>query len=243
MTADDASARLAALGSPERAGAAARFYKTGPGQYAEGDVFLGVSVPVVRGLAREFRAMPLGEVERLLKSPAHEARLLALLILVESVRRCDEARRVAVYDVYLRNTASVNNWALVDTSAPAVVGGHLADRPRTPLDTLAGSASLWERRIALVATLHFIRRGESADTLRIARRLLADRHDLIHKATGWMLREVGKRDRSALEGFLDRHLADMPRTALRYAIERFPADRRRAYLRGKNPPGEDADAL
>jgi 3-methyladenine DNA glycosylase AlkD len=235
MTANDARQALRQLASAEVAASAARFFKTGPGQYGEGDVFIGVRVPALRKLAREHRGLPLAEVESLLASPIHEERLLALLVLVGSVARCDETWRKTVFDLYLRSTHRVNNWDLVDTSAPTLVGGYLADKPRSPLVALAKSASLWERRIAIIATQHFIRRDEFADTLALARLLLADPEDLIHKATGWMLREVGDRDEPALEAFLREHAPAMPRTMLRYAIEKLPDDKRKDYLAAKRP--------
>jgi 3-methyladenine DNA glycosylase AlkD len=230
MTAATARRKLNALASPEVAAASARFFKTGPGQYAEGDTFVGVRVPALRTLARECRDLPLSEIEALLPSPVHEERLLALLVLVLGVRAGCEAHWKAVYDFYLRNTRHVNNWDLVDSSAPAVVGGYLSDKSRAPLTRLAGSASLWERRIAVVATQHFIRLGQFDDTLAVSRLLLSDKEDLIHKAAGWMLREVRDRDGAALAAFLDEHVAVMPRTMLRYAIEHFPPEKRLAYL-------------
>jgi 3-methyladenine DNA glycosylase AlkD len=236
MTAREAEARLHALADEKVAVGMRRFFRTGPGQYGEGDRFLGVKVPPLRKLAREFGRLPLDEAEELLGSVFHEARLLALLILVRRFEKGDEPSRQAIYDLYLANTARVNNWDLVDASAPAIVGGFLAGRDRGPLVRLAGSASLWERRIAVVATQHFIRRDDFADTLRLAGLLLEDREDLIHKAVGWMLREVGKRDQAVLEGFLGEHCRWMPRTMLRYAIERLPETRRRQYLRGEAPP-------
>jgi 3-methyladenine DNA glycosylase AlkD len=235
MTATEARKKLHALASPEVAAASARFFKTGPGQYGEGDTFVGVRVPTLRKLARESRGLPLTEIEALLHSPIHEERLLALLVLVLSVGKCDDAHREAAYAFYLSNTRHVNNWDLVDTSAPAIVGGYLRDKPRKPLIRLAKSASLWERRIAIVATQHFIRLDQLDDTLTISRLLLGDKEDLIHKATGWMLREVGDRDESALEAFLDEHGAAMPRTMLRYAIEKFPPQKRLAYLGTDRP--------
>jgi 3-methyladenine DNA glycosylase AlkD len=238
MKAEEAEARLRALADEEVAAGMRRFFKTGPGQYAEGDRFLGIKAAPLRQLARECRELSLGEARKLLGSGFHEARMLALLVLVRAFEKGDEAARQAVYDLYLASTARVNNWDLVDASAPAIVGGFLAERDRGPLDRLAASPSLWERRIAVVATLFFIRRGEHANTLRLAGLLLGDREDLIHKATGWMLREVGQRDRAALEGFLAGHGRRMPRTMLRYAIERLPEARRRMYLRGEAPPPE-----
>ena len=225
-------ARLFELANPEVARGSQRFFKTGPGQYGEGDVFLGIKVPLIRKLAGEFPAVRPAEAARLLNSPHHEARLLALVFLVRAFGKGSAAERQKIYDLYLAATHHINNWDLVDASAPYIVGAHLAGRERAPLYRLAQSDSLWERRIAIVATFHFIRGGESRDTLGIAERLLADREDLIHKATGWMLRELGKRDLAALEPFLQRHYPVMPRTMLRYAIERFPEERRQAYLRG-----------
>lgn len=224
------SKKLKAIASPELAASALRFFKTGPGEYGEGDRFIGIRVPDLRKLARECRGMPLVELESLLRSPIHEERLLALLILVQSVWKCDDAHRQAACGLYLRNTRHVNNWDLVDTSAPAIVGGYLRDKPRKVLAQLAKSASLWERRIAIVATQHFIRLDQFDDTLAISRLLIADREDLIHKATGWMLREVGDRAESILEDFLDEHGAAMPRTMLRYAIEHFPAEKRSIFM-------------
>jgi 3-methyladenine DNA glycosylase AlkD len=233
MTAQQAEARLRALADDQAAEGMRRFFKTGPGQYGEGDQFLGIKTAPLRQLAHEFQALSLNEARRLLGSGLHEARMLALLVLVRAFEKGDEACRKAVYELYLANTDRVNNWDLVDASAPAIVGGFLIDRDRGPLTVLAGSASLWERRIAIVATLAFIRQGDFADTLRLAGLLLGDREDLIHKAAGWMLREVGKRDQAVLEGFLAGHCRQMPRTMLRYAIERFEESRRRQYLRGE----------
>jgi len=225
-------ARLHELADPETALGSQRFFKTGPGQYGAGDHFLGIKVPVLRRVAAEFREVGRDDAGQLLRSPHHEARLLALLLLVQAFDQGNPSERQAIYDLYLGATRHINNWDLVDASAPYIVGAHLAERERSPLYLLAQSASLWERRIAIVATFHFIRRGEFADTLGIAARLLSDREDLIHKATGWMLRELGKRDLAVLETFLQRHYRAMPRTMLRYAIERFPEERRLAYLHG-----------
>ncbi len=236
MKAAEARNKLHALASPEVAASSARFFKTGPGQYGEGDTFIGVRVPALRKLARECRSLPLPEVEALLHSPVHEERLLALLVLVLGLGKCDDARRKAVYDLYLRSTRHVNNWDLVDSSAPTIVGGYLRDKPREPLIRLVKSASLWERRIAVVATQHFIRLGEFDDTLVISHLLLGDKEDLIHKATGWMLREVGDRDEAALAAFLAEHGAAMARTMLRYAIEHVPPEKRRTYLTAARPP-------
>ena len=232
MTALDVQKRLRSLGDPQAAKASARYFKTGSGQYGEGDVFHGLRASVMYGLAEEYHALPIDELTVLLRSPIHEDRLLALLILVRRVARADKATKKQVYKLYLAHTRYINNWDLVDASAREIVGGYLADKSRKPLDRLAGSKSLWERRISIIATHHFIRQDDFADTIRIAERLLTDREDLIHKAVGWMLREVGKRHEPTLQMFLRRHGRTMPRTALRYAIERFPTEVRRAYLLG-----------
>jgi 3-methyladenine DNA glycosylase AlkD len=232
--AEDARTKLKSLASPKAAKLAARFFKTGPGQYGEGDTFIGINVPTLRTASREYRALPLDEIQALLNSPIHEERHLALMILVLQVAKCDETHRKRAFDLYLSNTQFINNWDLVDCSAPQVVGGFLMTQPREPLFVLAKSKSLWERRIAVVSTQHFIRHGEFGETLSICRVLLEDKEDLIHKATGWTLREVGKKDQPVLEGFLDRHGTAM----LRYAIERFPPDQRRAYLQMKKPSGQ-----
>ena len=225
--------RLRQLGDPVRAGHLQRFFKTGKGEYAEGDKFLGLCVPAVRKLVREYGETSLDETLELLKNPIHEARLLALFLLVAKYSKGGPDERSAVYLAYLAHTAFVNNWDLVDCSAERIVGAHLWERDRGELSRLARSRSLWERRIAIIATSHFIRQLDFGDTLRIAALLLQDREDLIHKAVGWMLREVGKRDMAVEEAFLQKHYRVMPRTMLRYAIERFPESRRLAYLRGK----------
>ena len=233
MVAAEIRERLAALGDPRVAEGSRRFFKTGPGEYGEGDLFRGIRVPVLRALAKEYRSIPLPEAVRLLGSAFHEDRLLALLLLVRLYSRGDEASRGEIYRLYLKNTRFINSWDLVDSSAEQIVGAHLRDRSRAPLGRLAKSASLWDRRIAVMATFHFVKRGEFRETLDLARALLHDREDLIHKAVGWMLREVGKRDAEAEERFLRENYRRMPRTMLRYAIEKFPEERRLAYLRGE----------
>jgi 3-methyladenine DNA glycosylase AlkD len=230
LTSQDLQTRLRALGDPADAAFLAGFFKTGPGQYGEGDVLIGVRVPAIRKVAREFKGLPLRQLQRLLHSAIHEERLAALVILVMQADEGDAKTAKAIYDLYLANTKFINNWDLVDVSAPQVVGAYLADKSRRPLRRLARSPSLWERRISILATFYFIRSGELADTLQIAEMLLGDREDLIHKAAGWMLREVGKRDVAALERFLHRHARAMPRTMLRYAIEKFPREKRRRFL-------------
>ena len=197
---------------------------------AEKDVFLRVGAPLVRKLAREFRDMPLSGVEGLMASQVHDERSLANAILVLKYRRGGEGEKKRVFDFYLRRRGLIRNWDGVDDSAPYIVGPHLLERDRSVLFKLAGSRNLWDRRIAVVSTWWFIRRGDTADTFRLARRLLGDGEDLIHKAVGWMLREAGKRDPAALRRFLSRHAEAMPRTMLRYAIERFPERERRGYL-------------
>jgi len=231
LSAREVRRQLAAVADAERAKGSARFFKTGAGQYGEGDVFIGVTVPQQRVIARANRALPLDELASLLKSRVHEERLTALLILVDQYERGDDDTQVACHDFYLAHLAWVNNWDLVDSSAAYLVGAHLVGRRRDLLYKLARSKSMWERRVAMVATLAFIQRGEHADAVAIAELLLDDQHDLIHKATGWMLREVGKRVGEApLRTFLRAHAATMPRTALRYAIERLPAAERKTWL-------------
>jgi 3-methyladenine DNA glycosylase AlkD len=230
MTATDLQTRLRSLGNDQDAAILAGFFKTGPGQYGEGDVFIGVRVPVIRKVAKDFKGLPLAEVEFLLHSPFHEERLAALVILVMQAAKSDTRAGKQIYDFYLANTRFINNWDLVDLSAPWIVGTHLAARSRRPLYQLAKSSWLWNRRISMLATFHFIRLGEFHDTLGIAAMLLDDHEDLMHKAVGWMLREVGKRDVAVLEDFLERHCQKMPRTMLRYAIEKFPEKQRRKHM-------------
>ena len=232
MTAASIEKHLLSIREPERVKLLQGYFKTGPGDYGEGDLFLGLRVPTVRTLAREYRALPLAEVVELLASEWHEARLLALLIMADQYARGDEVTRKALFDTYLANTHRINNWDLVDSSAAQIVGAHLYERSRSPLRKLARSKLIWERRIAIIATAYFIKRDDFEDTLAISEMLLEDREDLIHKAVGWMLREVGKRDVATLETFLRTHYRNMPRTALRYAIEKFPPEERRAYLDG-----------
>lgn len=223
--------------NPERAVVAPRFFKAGPGEYAEGDMFIGVTVPDTRAIARKYRDLVREDITALLHSEWHEERLLALFILVDQYRRGDVAVQQDIYAFYLANTQYINNWDLVDSSASYIVGAHIADRADRleVLERLAKSDLLWERRIAIISTLYFIvKRGRADETLVIADILLDDSHDLIQKAVGWMLREVGKRiDRKLLEDYLDIHAATMPRTTLRYAIEHFPPQQRQDYLQKK----------
>jgi 3-methyladenine DNA glycosylase AlkD len=225
-------AELHELGNPARGAHSQRFFKTGPGQYGEGDKFLGLTVPEMRGIVRKYRELDDAAVHEMLLSPWHEERLVALLIMVEAYDRGDDPRRANIHRAYLANTSRINNWDLVDASAGDIVGQHLEAGDITLLERLARSESLWERRIAIVSTFHFIKRNEFRPTLKIATLLLGDSQDLIHKATGWMLREVGKRDRKALDRFLKKQYKRMPRTMLRYAIERHPERVRKQYLGG-----------
>ncbi len=224
---------LAAAADPERAANLAWFFKTGKGQYGEGDRFLGIRVPVQRRIALRYRNLPLKDIDRLLASRVHEHRFAALEILVAQYERAGEEDRQEIVDFYLAHTSRINNWDLVDGSAPYIIGVHLRTRPRDLPDQLAVSDNLWERRISIVSTLALIKNGEIEDTFRIARRLLADKHDLIHKAVGWALRECGTVSRPALLKFLATEYARMPRTALRYAIEHFSKDERKKILAGE----------
>jgi 3-methyladenine DNA glycosylase AlkD len=222
---------LAQAAQGNRAGSLA-WFKTGKGDYAEGDSFIGVRVPMQRAIAAKYHHLGLDGIGKLLASRIHEHRFTGLLILVARYRGGDEATRREVFRFYLDHTSGINNWDLVDVSAPAIVGEYLVSRPRRVLYRLARSPDLWERRIAMVATAALIDRGDLKDTFAIAARLLADSHDLIHKATGWMLREAGKHSRPQLIGFLKRHYSQLPRTTLRYAVEHLPEAQRKKALRG-----------
>ena len=220
------------LGEVSRVAILQRFFKTGPGEYAAGDRFRGIRVPVLRKLARKYQDISPAEAGRLLQSPFHEDRLLALLILIRHYYRGNPGVKEKIHCFYLEHTRFINNWDLVDASAPHLVGHYLETHRGDTLTRLANSGNLWERRIAIIATFHFIKKNDFDETLRIARLLLNDREDLIHKAVGWMLREVQKREGTAAENFLQAHYREMPRTMLRYAIERLPEARRQAYLKG-----------
>ena len=235
MTAAFVLSELQSIGSSEKAVHLSRFFKTGPGQYGEGDRFLGVMVPYSRAIAKANKAMPLEEVQLLLESPWHEARLCALLILVYRFkeRKITEEEREQIYSFYIKNARRCNNWDLVDLSCRDIVGEYLVDKERSILYRLADSENLWEQRIAIVATWAFIRRLDFNDTLALAERLMAHKHDLMHKAVGWMLREVGKKDRETLTNFLERNATQLPRTTLRYAIEHYPESQRQYFLKMK----------
>jgi 3-methyladenine DNA glycosylase AlkD len=227
-------ADLCAHGSPKKAAASARFFKTGKGEYAEGDRFIGVTVPELRAIAKRYRHLTFVSMRTLLRSVWHEERLIGLFLIVDAFERGDAKTRERIYRLYLAHTRFVNNWDLVDSSAEYIVGPYCEGKSIAPLRALARSRSLWERRIAIVATHHMIRRGSSREAIAIATVLLHDTHDLIHKAVGWMLREVGVYcSRAAEEVFLKRHAAVMPRTMLRYAIEHFPPSKRHYYMRLK----------
>ncbi len=220
------------LARPDIAEHSQRFFKTGEGEYGEGDQFLGIRVPVLRKHVRMFEETPLRTVERLLGSKFHEERLFALLLLVRKFSKGADDERSEIYQTYLSNTRYINNWDLVDSSAPQIVGAYLEHKNREVLYALAGSDDLWERRIAILSTFHFIRSNDFDDALNLSRLLLNDREDLIHKAVGWMLREIGKRDKAIESSFLQTHYKRMPRTMLRYAIEKFPERERKLYLQG-----------
>ncbi len=220
---------LHSYATSERARVSQRFFKTGPGEYGEGDVFIGVTVPQCRTIAKQFKHLTLNDIESHLASPIHEERLVALLVLIEKYKKEDKK---AIVDFYLRNVNRVNNWDLVDLSADKLVGDYLQDKDSSILYRLARSNHLWSRRVAIVSTFAFIKKKKFEQTLKLVELLMQDEHDLIQKACGWMLREIGKRNEKYLDTFLAMHYSKMPRTMLRYAIERFPETRRKAYLEG-----------
>ena len=228
---DSIMAELEALGTDEKRRVLGAFFKTGKGQYGEGDRFMGITVPLTRGVARRYKDAPLATAVDLLQSEWHEARLCGLLIMVEQMKKARGDGARVIFETYLANTRRINNWDLVDLSAPQIVGGYLKDKPRDILYELASSPLLWDNRIAIVSTFAFIKKGYLDDTFALALRLIGHKHDLMHKAVGWMLREAGKRDLARLRRFVYEHVHEMPRTMLRYAIEKFPEDERRAILK------------
>jgi len=244
---DSLKKELQELADKKQAEILQRFFKTGQGEYGEGDIFLGIKVPVQRNVAKKYSGLSLPKIQELLKSRIHEHRLTGLIILSNKYKRLSQARsgsskdsqakaeedKANIFDFYLKNTKSINNWDLVDVTAPNIVGHFLFDKKKNILYDLARSNNLWERRIAIVSTFNFIKQEEFEDALALSEILLDDSHDLIHKAVGWMLREVGKKDEAVLEEFLKQHYKVMPRTMLRYAIERFDEDKRKMYLLGK----------
>lgn len=234
----DLKKELYALNDPERATFSKRFFKTGPGEYAEGDLFLGTTVPQLRTLAKKYKDLPLEETLELLHSKIHEERQIALFILVKKFSKSDQKGKKEIFQIYLENIKYVNNWDLVDGSAEYIIGAFLwpeTASSKSLLKKLAKSKNLWEKRIAIMSTFHYIKNGSAKTTLELAEILLHDKHDLIHKAAGWMLREVGKRISPAIEEkFLGKNAQKMPRTMLRYAVEHFPEDTRKYYLNLKN---------
>ena len=219
---------LKRLENPEQARILSKFFKTGKGEYGEGDIFLGIKVPEQRKVAKKYTDLPLKDTQTLLNSKIHEHRLTALLILVDKYQKSDN--KTQIVNNYLKNTKKVNNWDLVDLSAPQILGNYLLDKNKSILHKLAKSKNLWEKRIAIVSTWTFIRNNQFNDTLKISEILLNDKHDLIHKAVGWMLREVGKKNQALEEKFLKKHYKTMPRTMLRYSIERFDEKKRKFYM-------------
>lgn len=236
MKANDVIRALQAIADPKRAKSSEWFFKTAKGDYGEGDKFIGIKVPDQRRVARRFMSLPLKEVIALLKHPIHECRFTALEIMVMQFERADFKQQETIARVYLKHTKYINNWDLVDTSAPYIIGSWCMQHGTNILSKLARSKLLWERRIAIVATQHMIRKRSFADTIRIATILLNDKHDLIQKAVGWMLREVGNNDAAVLHAFLQRHASRMPRTMLRYAIEKFAPSVRKRYMNMKQQP-------
>lgn len=230
------SRELRASANKKQAKLYQRFFKTGPGEYGEGDIFIGVNVPQTRMFAKKYQNLSFPETVQLLKSKIHEERMLALMIFILKFQKGNEAVQREIYETYLQHTRFINNWDLVDLSAYKIVGPYLERRNRKILNKLAVSKSLWERRIAIVSTMHFIRANEFKETCAIAKRLLKDKQDLIHKAAGWLLREVGKRDVKTMEEFLNQHHRIMPRTMLRYAIEKLPYEKRLIYMKTKKDP-------
>jgi 3-methyladenine DNA glycosylase AlkD len=210
-----------------------RFFKTGPGQYGEGDVFLGLTMGEQRLVSKKFKDLEIKDVQQLLNSEIHEKRMISLLILIAKYKKASEEGKKEIFDFYIKNAKKVNNWDLVDVTSHKIVGDFLVDKDRTILYEFARSDNLWEKRISIISTFAFIRNNDFSDSLKIAEILLHDKHDLIHKAVGWMLREIGKKDQSVLESFLKKHYKDMPRTMLRYSIERFEESKRKKYLRGE----------
>jgi 3-methyladenine DNA glycosylase AlkD len=228
---DQLKADMRKLASPDKARLLSGFFKTGKGQYGEGDVFLGIMVPDQRTVAKKYLDLSMSDLRKLISSRMHEERLVCLFILINRYKKADSNGKRKIADFYLRNLRYINNWDLVDLSSGSILGDHLIEGDRSILYEMAKSDDLWKRRIAVMSTFAFIRKNDFGDTLRIAEILLNDRHDLIHKAVGWMLREIGKRDQAKEEEFLSRHYSKMPRTMLRYAIEKFDEDKRRYYLR------------
>jgi 3-methyladenine DNA glycosylase AlkD len=233
ITAKDVMKALQSLATKERAKASAWFFKTGKGQYGEGDVFIGVTVPNQRIVAKKFEDVSLSEIKKLLDSKIHEHRLTAILILTTKFKKGTDSKKKEIYNFYIKNIKCINNWDLVDASASYIAGTYLYDKNRTILYRLVKSKNMWERRIAIVATMYFISKGDFKDTIEISKLLISDKEDLLHKAVGWMLREVGKMDRGALVDFLNEYASKLPRTALRYSIEHFKESDRKKFMKMK----------
>lgn len=234
MKASGVIKELNSLRNPSQAALLQRYFKTKPGEYGHGDVFIGLKVPQTRAIAKRHVSLPFAEVKKLLSSNVHEYRQAGVLILTYKFEKANEKERQEIFNFYLDSTKGINNWDLVDVSCPRIIGMHLLKKDKSILYRLAKSSNLWERRISMVSTLAFIVNRDGRDALKIAELHLKDKHDLMHKAVGWMLREVGKRcSEKELEEFLKKHYKAMPRTMLRYAIERFPEKRRKEYLHGK----------
>ncbi|PKM92105.1 MAG: DNA alkylation repair protein [Euryarchaeota archaeon HGW-Euryarchaeota-1] len=226
--------KLKKLSNPEKAKQMQRFFKTRKGEYAEGNIFIGVSVPNLRKIAAECKEkFLLDDLQEILNSKIHEKKSVALFVLVETYKKSDETGKEEIFEFYLKNTKNITNWDLVDVSSPKIIGNYLLNKDRKILYKLAKSKDLWERRIAIISTFEFIKSNQFEDTLKLSKILLNDRHDLIHKAVGWMLREVGKRDLKAEEKFLKQHYKQMPRTMFRYAIEKFNKEKKQKYLKIK----------
>ena len=224
---------LEKIANPEKAKVLEGFFKIGKGEYGEGDIFLGITLPESRKFAQKYSKLSFKEISSLLESKIHEERLISLLILVNNYKDSNQDSKKKIYDFYLKNIKKINNWDLVDLTADKIIGNYLSDKKKDILCKLANSSNLWEKRISIISTFHFIKNNKFEETLKIAEILLNDSHDLIHKAVGWMLREIGKRNQNIEEEFLKKHYKKMPRTMLRYAIEKFPEEERQAYLKGK----------
>ncbi|MDP7244096.1 MAG: DNA alkylation repair protein [Flavobacteriales bacterium] len=221
---------LQKLGNPKLAKILSRFFKMGKGEYGYGDVFLGIKVGPQRKIVKKYSQATLKDLQKLLSSKIHEERLTSLFILIDKYKKADEKNKKEVVDFYLKNTKNINNWDLIDLSAGKILGNYLLEKDKSILYKLAKSNSVWERRIAIISTFEFIRNNKFESTLKISEMLLEDKHDLVHKAVGWMLREIGKRNQAVEEKFLKKHCKKMPRTMLRYAIERFDESKRKYYL-------------
>ncbi|MFQ5559086.1 MAG: DNA alkylation repair protein [Nitrospinota bacterium] len=232
MTLKALTKHLRSFGDPDRAKKVMCYFKAGPGEYGEGDIFLGIKVPVLRAIARKFKGLSFSDTTSLLKSKFHEERFVALVLLVGAYKSGNQQEKERIFELYCSHTKFINNWDLVDISAEHIMGAYLENKPKEPLYLFSRSSCVWERRISVLSTFHYIKQGNFSETLQIAKLLLNDPEDLIQKAVGWMLREIGKRDLATEEGLLARYYKQMPRTMLRYAIEKFPEERRKKYLKG-----------